>query len=635
MLRYFLLLFILIKYVNADTASLDSLLTQYNQETERFKHTKKDAAGDFSVFTREDLDRMHVRQLSDILNLLKSFNMTTARIGVNQLNISSTPSFAITPLKLFINAHEISNATFGNPIGQYGDMDLSFIDYIEVYEAGNSVSFGSESGTVVVRLFTKKPSRESGEFVKTELSSRGSIMTNVLSAHLFQDSPYSYLINANFKKSNAKEYDVNGFTLHNDTTKGQIFFQFQKENDYTIELGILKNAKDPFAHLSMSSTYAHINGDSAYIHLNKKLPADMTLRLCTTYEKVSEQTTDAVGIKLSNGLRPKNLDTAFHTLTSKATLEKVIDSSKNHLFMATQLEHSTLSVDRYNADATSINVISGPTTRNLFSLYGEDQYNLDAHNSFVVGLKYNVDSTTRKFNANESELLYRIGHIGYFHKLTNKLFVLNRSIDPSFSQSTFSPVKVRANPYLKDAQMSLISDDAIYKLQEATTLKAGLTWVRTKNSIGISPLLHQYVNNPKDLTIKRPYLGVEHHFNVDTKLQFEVYKLLMQETHTSPNSGGYLQFFSKIGKLDIYNELVYRASYTNEVNQHFHAGYDYSFALSYPMSRKLDITLKGQNIFNSASRSSIYEVDASNKITSTISVPSREQEFFLSLEYTF
>ena len=578
---------------------------------------------------------MHVRQLSDILNLLKSFNMTTSRVGVNQLNISSTPSFAITPLKLFINSHEISNATFGNPIGQYGDMDLSFIDYIEVYQAGNSVSFGSESGTVVVRLFTKKPSRESGEFIKTELSNRGSVMTNVLSAHLFQDSQYSYLINANFKKSNSRKYDVNSFTLHNDVTKGQVFFQFQKENDYTIELGILKNSKDPFAHLSMSSTYAHIDGDSAYIHLNKKLPYDMSLRLCTTYEKVSEKTTDAVGIKLSNGLRPKNLDTAFHTVTTKATLEKEIDFSHNHLFMATQLEHSTLSIDKYNADATSINVLTGANTRNLFSVYGENQYTLTTNNLFVFGLKYNIDSATKKFNANKSELLYRVGHIGHFDRLTNKLFVFNRSIDPSFSQSTFSPVKVKANPNLKDAEMVLISDDAIYTFQETTTLKAGFTWVRTHNNIGISSLLHQYVNNPKDLTIKRPYLGLEHHFNVDTKLQFEVYTLLMQETHTSPNSGGYLQFFSKIGKLDIYNELVYRASYTNEINQHFHAGYDYSLALSYPMSRKLDITLKGQNIFNSASRSSIYEVDAFNQITSTISVPSREQEFFLSLEYTF
>ncbi len=617
------------------TATLDTLLTQYNHEAARFKHTKKDAAGDFTVFTREDLDRMHVRQLSDILNLLKSFNMTTSRIGVNQLNISSTPSFAITPLKLFINAHEISNTTFGNPIGQYGDMDLSFIDYIEVYEAGNSVSFGSESGTVVVRLFTKKPSRESGEFIKSELSNRGSLMTNLLSAHLFQDSQYSYLINANFRKNSAKSYDVNGFTLHNDATKGQLFFQFQKEDDYTIELGILKNSKDPFAHLSMSSTYAHINGNSAYLHINKKLPAHMTLRLCTTYEKISEKTTDAVGIKLSNGLRPKNLDTAFHTSTSKVTLEKVIDSSQNHLFMAAQLEHSILSIDKYNANATAINVITGPTTRNLVSVYREDQYNFDAQNSFVFGLKYNHDSQTNSFKKEDSKLLYRIGYIGTFHKLTNKFFVLNRSIDPSFSQTTFSPVKVKANPNLKDAEMSLISDDAIYRLQETTTLKAGFVWVRTKNSIGISPLLHQYVNNPKELTIKRPYFSLEHHFNVDTKIQFEVYKLFMQETHYSPNSGGYLQFFSKIGKLDIYNELVYRASYTNEINQHFQAGYDYSLALSYPMTRKLDITLKGQNIFNSASRSSIYELDASNKISSTISVPSREQEFFLSLEYTF
>jgi len=55
MFRTILLFIYISALLDAKVLGLDSLLTKYNQESERYKQTKKDAGGEFIVFTREDL----------------------------------------------------------------------------------------------------------------------------------------------------------------------------------------------------------------------------------------------------------------------------------------------------------------------------------------------------------------------------------------------------------------------------------------------------------------------------------------------------------------------------------------------------------------------------------------------------
>lgn len=635
MFRYLFIALIFSQLVEAGGLELDSLLSQYNEEIAPFKQTKKDAGGEFTVFTREDLDRMHIRQLSDILNLLKYFNLTTSSFGENQLGLSSASSSEITSLKLFINSHEISNVTFGNPILEYGSMNLDFIDYIEIYQSGNSISFGSESATVIVRLFTKKPTRENGEFIKVELDNRASFLANILAAHPLEDKRYSYLMNLNLQNKNAKVYHANAYDFKNDKAKGTLFFQFQKKDDYSIEVSATKVVKDGFANPSQQLLYSSKQGSMSYLQINKKFPSNMTLHLSTTYETVTQHSSDAVGTQLSNQTVVKNIHNTIHTTNVKAILEKNIESENNHLFLAGKFQRSTFSVDEFIADGNSINMLLGPDRRNVFALYGEDTYRYNKHNVFVAGVKYHAEADSDTLSEARSHMLYRLGHIAYIDSFTNKLFVFNRDIDPSFSQETYSPVQVKPNPYLLDTEMFFLSDDFTYKLQKETTIKAGISLGRLKNLVVVNTLLHQYVNNPQILTLKRSYVGLEHKFDLDTKLKLEIYKVFLENTNYSPSGGGYLQFFSKLGKLDIYNELVYRSSYTNEVKQTFGAGYDYSLTLAYPVNKKLNIVFKGQNIFDKASESSIYELNNLGQVTSSFSVPSREQRLFLSLEYIF
>mgnify|MGYP002639007410 FL=1 len=55
------------------------------------------------------------------------------------------------------------------------------------------------------------------------------------------------------------------------------------------------------------------------------------------------------------------------------------------------------------------------------------------------------------------------------------------------------------------------------------------------------------------------------------------------------------------------------------------AGYDYTLAVSYPVSKKMEIKLKGENLLDKASQTSI----------NGFNVPAVERRALLTMEYAF
>ena len=154
---------------------------------------KKKSAGHIIVFSRSDLDKMQAYTLNDVLKTLRMFNIQTTPVGMTTLVKSSSSLAANNPVKLYINSHELNSATLGNALTQYGKMNLYFIDHIEVYQAGNSVSFGNEPGSMIIKLYTKEPSRENLTSLQVSADTRGSLNFQSLDARVI-DKDYNYLL---------------------------------------------------------------------------------------------------------------------------------------------------------------------------------------------------------------------------------------------------------------------------------------------------------------------------------------------------------------------------------------------------------------------------------------------------------
>ncbi len=620
----FLLLFNIIIFAD----NLDELLTEYTKETQLHKETKKEAAGYVILYTREDLDRMQAYTLNDVLNTIKMFSLQSSRAGGTSVSFATSNVSTIVPIRLFINNHELNNVTFGNPIAQYGAMNLFFIDYIEVYQAGNSINFGNESGSMVIRLYTKKPEYENATYAEVTIDSKASKQLNILSAQSI-DNRYSYLLNIDINDRNMDKQNINSYKLSRDYTIAHLFFQFNKKDDYTIDVGATLGHKNTFASFSLSPTKDDQDGANIYIHVDKTFDNDIVLRASASIEKIFVDYADGAGVMLSDSTMAKEIKAEAQTTSMNLAIEKKFTSDNNELLIATKIKQNSGESIYFKADGIKKDMINGPTSYNIYSIYAEDLYNLNDNNLLTFGLKYNY--FTNNFSSKtDTSFLYRIGYISHYNSFTNKIFIFNRVNQPSMGQISFSPVKIKPNVDLEPFKINIVSATSTYNFSKNTVADIGLAIAEVEDAIGINPIDKQFINISKTIHFSRAFLRFKHNFDFDNRLTIDWFKVFKDKSF-SPSSGFSLQIFNKIGNFDIYNELVYRESYTNEIGKELDAGFDYTLAIAYPVSRQSIIKLKGENIFDTASEVYIYD----NPMQEGIYEPARQQRVLASWEYEF
>ncbi len=622
------ILFLLMLYLSVFADELGNLLTKFNQVTQLHKDSKKEAAGHITIYTREDLDRMQAYTLNDVLNTIRIFNLQASKGGGTSLSFATAKSSMVTPIKIFINNHELNNATFGNPLAQYGDMNLYFIDYIEIYQAGNSVTFGNESGSMLVKLYTKKPEFENSTYGEITIDSEGSKQFNILDAKVI-DRKYSYLLNLDINDKKMDKQKLNGYELSRDYSIGHLFFQFNKKDDYVVEIGATYGTKDTFAGFSMTPLKDEQEGQNLYLHVDKKLENDITLRGSISLEEVYLDYLDGVGIKLSDGTTIEKLKTHGETTSSSLTVEKRYNSLNNELVVALKAKQNTGRLYYFKADDKEKNMINGPTVLNIYSIYGEDLYNFDENNLLTLGLRYNYLTDNYSSEA-DSSFLYRVGLVSNHKSYISKIFLFNRINQPTMGQQSLSPIKIKPNADLKPAKINILSADVDYAFSEKNNLDVGVAFAKLEDAIVIDSNKKQYVNTQEKVSFKRFYVRYKQKIDLHNKFMFGFYRVYKAKSF-SPARGALLQVFNKIGKVDIYNELVYRAEYTNELGKSMDAGYDYSVAITYPVSKKSTLKLKGENIFDKASEVYIYDDPDAEGIYE----PARQQRFLVSWEYEF
>src|SRR3990167_8249612 len=241
-MRFLVFLLLLTALLFSEELSLENLLKEYKSSEELYHDTKKESAGHVTVFSRSDLDKMQAYTLNDVLKTLRFFTLQTRRNGMTTLVRSGESQMSSSPVKVYINSHELNSATLGNVLVQYGKMGLYFIDHIEVYQSGNSVTFGNEPGTMLIKLYTKEPSIENSTSTQASVDSLGSITLQGVDAKKFDN--YSYLANVDLRKNNHKDYTTTNSELSRDGARGQFYFKFSKDSDYDIEVGATQEKYD-------------------------------------------------------------------------------------------------------------------------------------------------------------------------------------------------------------------------------------------------------------------------------------------------------------------------------------------------------------------------------------------------------
>jgi len=590
----------------AEDASLESLLKEYKTSEELYLHTKKESAGHIKVFTRSDLDKMQAYTLNDVLKTLRFFTIQPRKNGMTTVVRSGETQMANMPAKIYINSHELNSATLGNALIQYGRMGLYFIDYIEVYQAGNSVTFGNEPGTLLVKLYTKDPSRENSLSAQASIDSLGSLTLQGVDAGTFDE--YSYLANVDLRKNNYKTYRINNYGLSRDGQRGQFYFKFSKDSDYDIEVGAVNEEYDIFSGLGVTNIGGNTHTKDVYAHITKYFEENLKVMLSASYEDLRLENHDAAGIPLPTlATLTNDFSSEISTQVYSAIIEKRFVSDNNELFVGAQFKHQKFNIGEYMADGVDVPMNWGPKHLNIFMFFGENLYNINENH--LISLSAKIDHYENSLDKSSTEQILRAGYIALLDKeWTLKLFAMKSYFYPTFIQTTFSP-NYKINPNLDSARMLLLTAEAVYT-KDDTTLGLGIGQNKTKNGVAFSQAQSMYVNTDEKKHFELIFANMEHNFNVDNKIKVETFRQY-RDFYYSPRLGASVQLFNSLGKFDIYNELLYRAEYTSQDGIYIKKGYDYSFGAIYNLDRRTELKFKAENLFDKAPETPINGIGVS------------------------
>lgn len=171
-MKKILLLFFCLAFALYAKENISDLLALYKEESDLSNITKKEAAGLLDVYTRDDLEKMQVRTLMDVLKTLPDIYAGRNYMNLTTLTRPTMQHMPSTAVRLYINDHDMTSASAGSSFLIWGNMPVEYIDHIEVYKATSSIEFGNENAIIVIKLYTKSAGRENGGKVRLSADSR-------------------------------------------------------------------------------------------------------------------------------------------------------------------------------------------------------------------------------------------------------------------------------------------------------------------------------------------------------------------------------------------------------------------------------------------------------------------------------
>ena len=577
------------------------------------------------VYSREDLDAMQAYSLKDVLKTIRMSNLLVSNIGAFQLKKSGQGKNATPAIKVYIDNYELTTVLQSNALDMYADMDIYFVDHIEVYQSGSSFAFGNMPGNMVIRLYSKDPSRENSSSVSLNVDNKNSYNIRAIDASTFGDD-YNYLIYAEKKKTNYKEYNNKGYILSRDTISSQAHFKISKKGDFDVEVDAIGIDADIFSGLGLAPIGGYNKKSYGYINLTKYFDNDIKLSLSTSIENKDIESIDDKGIMFYDGTVSKYFSASAASNTYKFILEKKIVDGNSDFLIGTQFQRNTINIHNYDADP--LVPTFGANRLDIYMLYMEELYNINKNNLLAISGK--IDYYRDSLSQTHTDYSARIGYISYLTKdLKTKLFLNTLYSLPTMIQTSYSAAVFEVNPQLDDSRMSIMSAEVEYK-KGKNNLVFGYTYKVSDDTIVFDKLNKIYVNSKDTMYFNRYYIRDEYKLDINNKVLFEYYDGY-NDPYASPNSGVLVQIFTKIDKFNIYNELLYRNGYSYDYGAgmvDIDDGYDYTLALGYEYNKNIQIKLKGENLLDRAIESVIDP-------RGLIKVPSIERRVFLNMEYTF
>ncbi len=630
--------------------SLDNLLNLYEEENDLSQITKKEIAGNVIVYTKKDLERMKVSSLSELLKNIPFYRYNENKLGLTELlydekgNVTSGNN-----IRLYLNEMELTIPFTGNTSLILSHIDFDYINHIEIYYGSTSFEFGIEPAKIVIKAYTKDPTRENGGNLKFKIASQKSKEGSVSYAKVFDNfSLYAY---ANKKISNFEKLNFNEHSFSKDKESHHILLSLQNEHN-RLEYNKIRLNTDRFIggfinypeknettydydaiswhsnwlenKLNLSLDYISLTNSEEeqadkrkYKSINKKIlakqenkkvenfPEDFAYKIpiYNRYSKMKESQWNAI-LKYNTQIKKHDLLIGTYLRYKKLAVDKLgeihfehISDNKNDLI--TRYDHENWLI--YDKEK-------------MYGVFFQDKYSLQDNQLLIASLKYDRLSTNSNQLKSDTVYFARLGYIYHEDSFSFKAFYNKYKTNFDFFT------------YTNNNDLSLELDWA--KNKHNYTLNFFLEKEQVSEMIYEEQSLSPYYL--KGLSFSHAY-----DFDIANKIYTNIFIANEKSDDIQKNDdfyGGYIRLFNSFGKLDLYNELIYRGFYEN-TNKH---NFNLNFAATYKINRDFHIFLKGQNILNKAIKTNYYRYDINTQRDEKLeNITVSPRRFTIGMEYKF
>jgi len=615
----------------SDVAGLNvsDLLDNIEKKTDLSQKTKLENGGVSFIFTRDDLERMQAKSLKDVLKTTYPFGYNENIYGrPDPLTFGTTAPFLSSMMRIFIDNQEVTAGIYGSGIAILGDIDLGFVNHIEVYTQNPTYEYSTEATMVLVKIYTRVAQKDEGGKVELNYGSYGSSGVNgFFSQELDEWSYFSYISHSDI---NRKKYYSNASELSRDRDRTHILTSLYNDNNRILVQGI-RSKEDAFIGKSIDATPIKNTNDLSYLHVGYDGKSS-DVSFLATYDYISDEHSflDDIGLISSREVK-------LHSHIATAELKYDYITSSNKLVTGLKYRYK-----KYDYDKRYINGISQPkilnTSQTIATVFLENQYSLEENSILTFGI-----STSEVKNNNSPMdadiLMYRVGHT---YTTDNWVFKTIGShveipLDPYLVKS---PNSYTANANMKAQSLDTIIENIIYTNKNN---KYELIFGRFRSENYVVPTapymrLDNYSGNIRSIGA---HFRWTHEYN-----RFDKFFVSFGYTRkgnmpfplpdTVSDYIGVLRDIKTYEKFDIFNELLYFRDSIDSKNF-----YDYSAGVKYHHSEDFTISIKGENLFDKSRVTKFNRVDVTTlanpmpSFDTPIEVSSIDRKVTLSLEYLF
>ena len=619
-MRFIAIISLLIVNIVYGSENMEELLRAYKSESELSKITKSESAGFLDIFTREDLEQMQAKTLMDVLKLFTIPSITRSSDNTSQF---VKPTFPVMPpfaIRLYVNDHDMTSTSFGSALMLWSDMPVEYIDHIEIYKSASSVEFGNEPGSVIIKLYTKRPEREEGKKIRALIDQRGSIEADAYIAHTTMDG-LSYLFYANAQDINNKSYTNKGHDIDSDLSSQSFYANIAKAG-WRFEAGSYRKVKDIF--LGNGLAYTPNGGDIEtrhnYLQLERKYDSGLVLRAAYDHLDYYEYENDESGIPAGAAGTVQNYDFNLHDNIASLIAEKSISHNGGRLLLGTFYKYK-----EFEAEGTFDSYRSKyDNALHLLSLYAEERFSFSPTLTLIASLKGDYYRYEKQIESTKEHIV-RVGLIKNIGAFQIKGFFTKTYYAIPFLY-LYGPdnIPYKVNPKLQNPEPILSSFGIRYK-KGKHTLDSRVSLITVKNKVGYK----------KDGTLFNIPKGWYHQYEVKyeylinplSRLKADIY---MGENASglvmSPKYGAHIQIYNSIGKFDIYNQVGYRSNY-DYYGVDIGPTYDYTASLKYHATKDFSVGIRGENIFGTGYKQSYKGL--------SYAMPIFDRKFWINMEYLF